>query len=124
MPSGERKQHLLPQNRSLTIKDVDAKNYGFENRYIVGVQSIFDKFSLQNLLRQFFCGFVFIASFWFFASGNTTEDLTWSKLESFLKGIDWDLSGWIVLAVAASIIGTIIYHLEKKFVQLFPASLI
>ena len=78
------------------------------------VQSIFDKFSLQNLFRQFFCGFVFIVSFCLFASGNTTENLTWSQLEGFLKGIHWELSLLIALAVAACIIGTIIYHLEKN----------
>ncbi len=82
--------------------------------YTVGVQGIFDKFSLPNILRQFFCGFVFIAPFWFFSGGNTTEDLAWQQLEGFLNGIHWELSRWIVLGVAACIIGTIIYHLEKN----------
>lgn len=69
------------------------------------MDSILDKFSSQNYLRQFFCGVVFFVPFWLFPS---------EKLNSLLDGSPWQFPQYIVLAILAFIIGTIIYHVEKN----------
>ena len=69
------------------------------------MDSFLQKFSLQNLLRQFFCGVVFFVPLYLFAS---------SKLGIFSNPQTLETGTFILMASLFAIIGTIIYHLEKN----------
>ncbi|MBQ2869601.1 MAG: hypothetical protein IJE88_06205 [Akkermansia sp.] len=69
------------------------------------MDSFLQKFSLQNLLRQFFCGVVFFVPLWLFARTRIVEIL----------GVEKGNTGvYLAFAALASVVGTIIYHLEKN----------
>lgn len=69
------------------------------------MDSLLHKFSLQNLLRQFFCGVVFFVPLWLFARTRIVEIL----------GVEKGNTGvYLAFAALASVVGTIIYHLEKN----------
>ena len=69
------------------------------------MESFLQKISLQNLLRQFFCGVVFFVPLWLFARTRIVEIL----------GVEKGNTGvYLAFAALASIIGTTIYHLEKN----------
>lgn len=73
-------------------------------------------FSLQNFLRQFFCGVVFLVPFflyetpleqWLVAEGDI-------PIANLVRESDWSSAKATALGVLACIVGTIIYHLEKN----------
>ena len=66
-------------------------------------------FSLQNFLRQFFCGVVFFVPFFLYGQ---TPLAAW--LESGQDNPDWCAPKVAALGVLACIVGTIIYHFEKN----------
>ncbi len=70
------------------------------------MNELFSKFSLQNFLRQFFCGVVFFTPLYLFAPGC---------MQNFFSkcGIAMGDSIYYVGALAC-VVGTIIYHLEKN----------
>jgi len=69
------------------------------------MDTLFQKFSLQNLLRQFFCGVVFFMPFWLFSPNCL------SQYDIFTLS---DVGDSLLFFVIASVIGTTIYHLEKN----------
>lgn len=69
------------------------------------MESLFQKFSLQNLLRQSFCGVVFFIPLYLFAPCQLGE---WSKVTS------WESGAFLLFSSVALCLGTIIYHLEKN----------
>ncbi len=69
------------------------------------MDTLFQKFSLQNLLRQFFCGVVFFIPPYLFAPGYLGE---WSQVTSLESG------AFLLFSAVALCLGTIIYHLEKN----------
>ena len=74
------------------------------------MDSLLHKFSLQNLLRQFFCGVVFFVPLWL-VSQNAECECCSCSLAAVTK---WETGAFLLFAALASIIGTIIYHLEKN----------
>ena len=74
----------------------------------MGMDKFLGAFSLQNFLRQFFCGVVFFVPFFLYES----HLVTW--LERGQSNGDWSSAKVTALGVLACIIGTIIYHLEKN----------
>lgn len=69
------------------------------------MDSLFQKFSLQNFLRQFFCGVVFFVPIYLFGSEKTGQI---GHIEN------WESGTFLLFAAVASAVGTIIYHLEKN----------
>lgn len=76
------------------------------------------QFSLQNILRQMFCGVVFLLPFFLFHSIVVLEG---QAIEIDFRNVcttlhELNLSGWEMtcLSILAIIIGTLIYHLEKN----------
>lgn len=69
------------------------------------MDSLFQKFSIQHFLRQFFCGVVFFVPIYLF---SRDEIGTVCHVEK------WETGTFLLFASLASIIGTIIYHLEKN----------
>ena len=69
------------------------------------MDSLLHKFSLQNLLRQFFCGVVFFVPIYLFAK---------PMLGEFTNLHRWETGTFLLFASLSGIIGTIIYHLEKN----------
>ncbi len=76
------------------------------------------QFSLQNILRQMFCGVVFLLPFFLFHSIVVLEG---HAIEIDFRNVcttlhELHLSGWEMtcLSILAIIIGTLIYHLEKN----------
>lgn len=65
----------------------------------------FQKFSLQNLLRQFFCGVVFFIPLYQFAP---------CQLGRWLAVTSWGSGDFLLFSSVAIAVGTIIYHLEKN----------
>ena len=63
------------------------------------------KFSLQNFLRQFYCGVVFFLPLYLF--------VPW-KVHEFFFPRDNSYIGLICMGALACVIGTLIYHLEKN----------
>ena len=63
------------------------------------------KFSLQNFLRQFYCGVVFFLPLYLF--------IPW-KVHEFFFSRDSSYIGLICIGALACVIGTLIYHLEKN----------
>ncbi len=88
------------------------------------MDSFLQKFSLQNLLRQFFCGVVFFVPFAIYSpdlvnaymSENSSISAQLAKDSlSFQIGMGtWQTSKLIALSVVSALIGTVIYHLEKN----------
>lgn len=74
------------------------------------MDSFLQKFSLQNLLRQFFCGVVFFVPLWLFSKNAECPCCTCSVVDV----TKWGTGTLLLFAALASIIGTIIYHLEKN----------
>ena len=74
-------------------------------------------FSLQNFLRQFFCGVVFFVPFFLAPSSSVNKSL-WSSVGSLFANLvlnaNRSTSNMVMLGIFACIIGTIIYHLEKN----------
>ena len=69
------------------------------------MDSLLHKFSLQNLLRQFFCGVVFFVPPWLFARTQLLQ----------VFGVEQGNAGmYLIFGALASIIGTVIYHIEKN----------
>ena len=78
------------------------------------MDSFLQKFSLQNLLRQFFCGVVFFVPLWLFARTRIVEIL----------GVEKGNTGvYLIFSALAYIVGTAIYHLEKNL-HSYPLQLI
>ena len=74
------------------------------------MDSLLHKFSLQNLLRQFFCGVVFFVPLWLFWLDAGCECCS-CLLMDITK---WETGAFLLFASFASVIGTIIYHVEKN----------
>ena len=74
------------------------------------MDSLLHKFSLQNLLRQFFCGVVFFVPLWLFTQASECKGSTCSIVDI----VTWETGSFLLFVSLASIIGTIIYHLEKN----------
>ena len=68
------------------------------------MDSFLQKFSLQNLLRQFFCGVVFFVPLYLFAR----EKMPATDL------LKWESGVFFLFSSVALAVGTIIYHLEKN----------
>ena len=68
------------------------------------MDSFLQKFSLQNLLRQFFCGVVFFVPLYLFAR----EKMPATDL------LRWESGAFFLFSSVALAVGTIIYHLEKN----------
>ena len=68
------------------------------------MDSLLQKFSPHNLLRQFFCGVVFFVPLYLFAK----EKMPATKLES------WESGTFLLFSSVALAVGTIIYHIEKN----------
>ena len=69
----------------------------------MGMDKFLGAFSLQNFLRQFFCGVVFFVPFFLY--------------DSYIELNRWLVSGTpkaVCLGALACVIGTIIYHFEKN----------
>ena len=64
------------------------------------------KFSLQNFLRQFFCGVVFFLPLYLF--------VLWKVHEFFFQSGICCKKQLICIGALACVIGTLIYHLEKN----------
>ena len=75
----------------------------------MGMDKFLGAFSLQNFLRQFFCGVVFFVPFFLYGQ---TPLAAW--LESGQDNPDWCAPKVAALGVLACIVGTIIYHFEKN----------
>ena len=80
------------------------------------MDKLFGQLSLQNILRQMFCGVVFLLPFFLFYAIVVLEGqaIDFRKVCTTLHEIN--LSGWEMtcLSILAIIIGTLIYHLEKN----------
>ena len=74
------------------------------------MEAFLHKFSLQNCLRQFFCGVVFFVPMYLFAKPMLGE---FSNLHS------WTTGTFLLFASLSGIIGTIVYHLEKNIYSYF-----
>lgn len=74
------------------------------------MDSLLHKFSLQNLLRQFFCGVVFFVPVWLFSKDLRDQ----CDMGVLVDIAEWKTETFLVFAALASIIGTVIYHLEKN----------
>lgn len=74
------------------------------------MDALLKNFSLQNLLRQFFCGAVFFVPLYLFSPYENLSLHTFSEVSSFLIFVFVSLS---------AIIGTIIYHIEKNLYSYF-----
>lgn len=74
------------------------------------MEPLFQNFSLQNLLRQFFCGVVFFVPLWLFGEVHKYETCPCSLFDI----TQWGTGTFFLFASLASIIGTIIYHIEKN----------
>ena len=69
------------------------------------MDSLLHKFSLQNFLRQFFCGVIFFVPIYIFGDAQIGE----------LGHIEkWETGTFLLFAAVAAAVGTIIYHLEKN----------
>lgn len=78
------------------------------------MDKLFGQFKLQNFLRQMFCGVVFLLPFFIFPSVTQLCPCV-PKFYAFLpQPGDFDFAQLTALAVIASIVGTIIYHIEKN----------
>lgn len=75
------------------------------------MDSFLQKFSLQSLLRQFFCGVVFFAPLWLFSKDLRGE----YDIGSLVDITEWKTGTFLLFAALSSVIGTIIYHLEKNW---------
>lgn len=74
------------------------------------MDSFLQKFSLRNLLRQFFCGVVFFVPLWLFTQNPGCQCCTCSVLDI----TRWETGTFLLFAALASVIGTIVYHVEKN----------
>lgn len=74
------------------------------------MDSFLQKFSLQNLLRQFFCGVVFFVPLWLFTQDPGRKCCTYSVLDI----TQWETGTFLLFVALASVIGTIVYHVEKN----------
>ena len=74
------------------------------------MDSFLQKFSLQNLLRQFFCGVVFFVPLWLFNHERGCKCCSCSIVDI----TTWETGTFLIFASLASVIGTIIYHVEKN----------
>lgn len=74
------------------------------------MDSFLQKFSLQNLLRQFFCGVVFFVPLWLFTQACGYKCCSCSIVDI----TTWEAGTFFLFASLASVIGTIIYHIEKN----------
>lgn len=78
------------------------------------MDKLIGQFKLQNFLRQMFCGVVFLLPFFIFPSVTQLCPCV-PKFYAFLpQPGDFDFAQLTALAVIASIVGTIIYHIEKN----------
>lgn len=88
------------------------------------MDSFLPKFSIQNFLRQFFCGVVFFIPFLLHATSHcncflcenaTAYEVTQNSLRiQHGAPLAWDAGKLVVVGICSCIIGTIIYHLEKN----------
>ena len=74
------------------------------------MDALFQKFYLQNLLRQFFCGVVFFVPLRLFSRDLRGQ----CDIGSLLDITEWKTGTFLFIAALASIIGTVIYHLETN----------
>lgn len=78
------------------------------------MDKLFGQFSLQNILRQMFCGVVFLLPFFIFPSITQLCPCVPKFYALFPQPSDFDFAQLTYLAVLSIIIGTLIYHLEKN----------
>lgn len=80
------------------------------------MDKLFGQFSLQNILRQMFCGVVFLLPFFLFSAIVAVKEppVTFQKVCINLHELNLSSVEFTSLAVISIIIGTLIYHLEKN----------
>lgn len=78
------------------------------------MDKLFGQFSLQNILRQMFCGVVFLLPFFIFPSITQLCPCVPKFYALFPQPGDFDFAQLTYLAVLSIIVGTLIYHLEKN----------
>lgn len=84
------------------------------------MESFLQKISLQNLLRQFFCGVVFFVPLWLFSKKAGFE----CGIGSLVNISKWEMGNFLNFAALTAIVGTIIYHLEKNLYSYFTQSIL
>lgn len=80
------------------------------------MDKLFGQFSLQNILRQMFCGVVFLLPFFLFSAIVAVKEppVTFQNVCINLHKLNLSAVEFTSLAVLSIIIGTLIYHLEKN----------